>query len=1027
MKRRLLRGWWDARALMVEGTSSLSADAKSCEKEAGMARSIPRPPRRGGLSRVAAAVTLAWWQFRLIWRLLLVVGIGMVAAVILVCTVPLYSQVALSAGLRGALNTPGASSVTVHSVAHLVVPAATEKVAEQVQQEVDQNIGSFLADAQFSAQSSALLLNQGHLLQLIGWSMSEAGGHVKVQAGHLPQNGGSVLEIALTPQAARGLQAGVGSTFNLPLPFLDGQGNQVFFTVPLRVVGIFTQTKPSENFWHGVGFTSQSLGQYGTLYPALVSNNSYLTELAVASLAVSHGNLQNGSTLQNPTDFYWYYNLDLAHLDIDRLDDLSAGLNNLLINVSDQPVALPYVDKTTSTGPSDLLNGYSDRVTVARIPLLSLAYLITGLILFFVSLMSSVLVDRQAATIALWRSRGASREQVFSALLAQCTGIGLVAFMLGPLISLLSARLLVQISLPDSAQSALNVILADPLSAISRLAFASLSAVGVSMLAMFFALQRASRIDTSSLKGRESGRFWPGASWMRVGLDWLIGVIAFLGYALSAYLASPGLLDVRTRVLILPPLTLVGAVFLLLGCMLVFLRIFPLVLSACARLAGRARGAISLLAMAQVARAPRQSLRMTLLLALAVGFGIFSLVFSSSQAQRIPTVSEYQVGAQFSGTYPVGSPLSRQPLTWQEQTFRDLPGVKAACVGYLSSTRGAQNGINAPIELRAVNADSFADTAIWTSQDSSQSLAALMQQLVEERDTAINSLVVPAIVDEAAWKTLSLSSGSPFTLSDLNGTVNYVEIAEVDHIPTINDSPYASGTGDYVALGGVLVDFTTYRAVLKQTVQAGTSLLPTTVWLNTKTDAASLKSVRAALAGGPTQLLNVNDLQEQEELMDSDPLSLALLGVLLVGAITALLLSLLGNLTLSWLSARSRVVSFAVMRALGTAPGQLASVLTYEQWIVYATAIGLGVAFGLLLSYLVLPAFVFTSPVGDLAGGSGVFYVAQSVPPIQMIIPGVLIALVIGVLVAVCIVIVGIMMHFASRPALSNTLRLPGD
>jgi hypothetical protein len=65
--------------------------------------------------------------------------------------------------------------------------------------------------------------------------------------------------------------------------------------------------------------------------------------------------------------------------------------------------------------------------------------------------------------------------------------------------------------------------------------------------------------------------------------------------------------------------------------------------------------------------------------------------------------------------------------------------------------------------------------------------------------------------------------------------------------------------------------------------------------------------------------------------------------------------------------------------------------------------------------------------VGDLAGGTGVFYIAQSVPPIQMIVPGVLIALVIGILVAVCIVIVGIMMHFASRPALSNTLRLPGD
>lgn len=991
-----------------------------------MARSLQRPPRQGGYSRVTAAVTLAWWQFRLTWRLLLVVGAGVVAAVVLVCTVPLYSQVALSAGLRDALNTPGDSSVTIHSVAHLIAPAVTEKIAEEIQQEVEQNIGQFLAGAQFSAQSSGLLLSEGHLLQLVGWSMGDASAHIQVLAGHLPQNGGTTLEIAIMPQTAQELKLHVGSTFNLPLPFLDGLDNQIIFSVPLRVAGIFEPTTPGENFWHGADFAPQSLGPYGTLYPTLVSNNSYLTELAVASLAVSHGNLQNGTSLENPTDFYWYYNLDLAHLDIDHLDDLTTGLNRLLINVSDQPVAQPYIDRTTSSGPSDLVNGYSDRVTVARIPLLSLAYLIAGLLLFFVSLMSSLLVDRQAETIVLWRSRGASREQIFSAMLAQSVGIGAIALVLGPLISILTARVLVQISLTASDQGALNVILADPLAAALRLCLTSLMAVVVSILAMFFALRRAARVDMLA-QGRETTRAMRGPAWMRVGLDMLLGGVALLVYALSAYIAGPDVLDARTRVLILPPLTLVGAVFLLLGCMFLFLRIFPVILDGCARLVGHTRGATSLLAIAQMAHAPRQSLRMTLLLALAIAFGIFSLVFSSSQAQRIPTVAAYQVGADFSGTYPGDSDVSHKPLGQQEAAFARIPGVNAACVGYTSATRGAQSGVNAPIELRAVDANSFANTAIWTGQDSSQPLNALMQQLTERRNVAIGMQVVPAIVDEAAWQTLSLTPGSPFTLSDLNGTINYVEVAEVDHIPTVNDSPYASGTSDYVALGGVLVDFATYQAVQQEVMQTSAPLSPTTVWLHTKTDAQALKSVRAALATGSLRLLNINDLRAQEALMNSDPLSQALLGVLLVGAVTALLLSLLGNLTLSWLSARSRLVNFAVMRALGTAPGQIAKVLTYEQVVVYATANGLGVAFGILLSYLVLPAFVFTAPVGNGVIGTGVFYIAQNVPPIQMIIPGVLIALLIGILVAVCIVIVGMMVRFASRPILGNTLRLPGD
>src|SRR5262249_26971353 len=49
-------------------------------------------------------VALALWRLRQTWRLLLVSGVGVLAAVVLVCAVPLFSQVALSAGLRDALS-----------------------------------------------------------------------------------------------------------------------------------------------------------------------------------------------------------------------------------------------------------------------------------------------------------------------------------------------------------------------------------------------------------------------------------------------------------------------------------------------------------------------------------------------------------------------------------------------------------------------------------------------------------------------------------------------------------------------------------------------------------------------------------------------------------------------------------------------------------------------------------------------------------------------------------------------------------
>ncbi len=991
-----------------------------------MARSIQKPPRQGVLGRLSATVTLAWWQLRLTWRLLLVTGAGVVAAVILVCTVPLYSQVAMSASLRDALSTSGNNSITIHSVAHLISQSATQKVAGQIRQELQQNMGQFLSGSQFSVQSPGLQVDTSNQIQLIGWSMSDASAHVRLLEGRLPKDAGSTLETAITPQAARALNLTVGSVIVVKMPFLNVKDNEVLYPLPLHIVGIFQPSTPGESFWHGTSFESQPLGQQHALYPSLVSNTSYLAALDTASTVVSDGNPRNGTNFETPTDLYWYYTFALSRLDINHLDDLTNGLNNVLVSVANQPVDQPFVDKTSSSGPSDLVSGFHDRVTVARIPLLSLAYLIAGLMLFFVSLMTDLLVDRQSEAIAVLRSRGASREQVFSSLVTQSIGVGIVAFFVGPLISILFARVLAQFSLSASDQGALNVILADPLSTVLNLSLSSLGTVVVSILAMIFAINRASRMDVLALR-RESARTSRGPAWLRMGLDILSGVIALTGYGFSVYITSPGVLDARTRVLILPPMTLVGAVFLLLGCMLLFLRVFPFILEALSTLAVRARGAASMLAVAQMARAPRQSLRMTLLLALAVAFGIFSLVFSASQSQRIPSVASYQIGANFSGTYPSGSSLSQKPLIQQEAAFEHIPGVLSASVGYVSSTRGAESGVNAPIELRAVDADTFARTALWSTQDSSQPLSELMAQLAKQRDEAVGEQVVPAFVDTAAWKTLSLTPGASFTLSDLNGTINYVALGEIEHIPTVSDSADASGTNDYVAQGGVLVDFSTYQVAVKAATQASTPLTPSTVWLNTKTDAGSLSSVRAALTSGPLHLVDVNDLQAQESAMDSDPLYLALLGVLMIGAATALLLGLLGNMTVSWLSARSRLINFAVMRALGTAPTQIASILTYEQMIVYATAIGLGVLFGFLLSFLVLPAFVFTSAVGNAVSGTGIFYVTQSVPPIQMIIPGVLIALAVGILVAICVVALGMMVRIVSRPALSSTLRLNSD
>lgn len=994
-----------------------------------MARLAQRPPRQGGLSRFPTTVTLAWWQLRLTWRLLLLTGMGIVAAVILVCSVPLYSQVAMSAGLRDTLNTSGNPYVTVHSIASQVSTSATQKVKQQLDAQVTKSLGNFVGGSQFSLQTPGLLVNTYDQVQLIGEPLAGAGSHVQILTGRLPtgtrtSNNGAAIEVALTQAAAQNLHLAVGSSTMLQVPFLNQENKRTIQPLQLIVVGIFVPLSANDVFWHGTSFEDESLGEHGTLYPTLASNDALLAALDLLSTNASGYNAANGVNLEAPDDLYWYYNFDTSKIDVNRIDDLVNGLDTLLATVSNQPVADPYVDKTASSGPADILQAYSDRISVARIPMLSLAYLIAGLVLFFVSLMTDLVVDRQMGAIAILRSRGASRRQIFSALVTQSTGVGIIALIVGPLLAIAVARGLAQFLLSSADQDALNLITADPLSTALGLYLSALITIGVAVLAMVTAIWRATRMDVLSLR-RETARTTQSPAWLRMGLDVLAGVIALTGYAFSVYITSPGVLDARTRVLILPPMTLVGATFLLLGCMLLFLRLFPLLLRAVAGLAARARSATSMLALSQMARAPRQSMRMTLLLALAVAFAIFTLIFNASQAQRIPAVVAYQVGADFNGALPAGEKLSQQPLAQLTSAYANIPGVTSATLGFMSSTRASQSGLDISMELRAVDTSTFACTAIWTMEDSTLPLSSLMQTLATRRNTAESSQVIPAIVDAAAWKSLNLSLESPFTLSDVSGTLNFVAIAKIDHIPTVNDSAEASGTASYTPLGGVLVDYQTYAAVAKEVNNA--NVLPSIAWLSTKNDAASLASVRTSLNTGSLQLNSINDRRAIIANLDGDPLYLALLGVLAIGTTTALLLGLLGNLLVSWLSAVSRLTSFAVMRALGSAPKQIASVLTYEQVLVYATALGLGIAFGFLLSFLVLPAFVFTTLTTNGDTNTGEFYVVQNVPPVQMIIPGVLLAMALGILVAICIAALGMMVRIVSRPAISATLRLNED
>jgi putative ABC transport system permease protein len=997
-----------------------------------------RPQSRAA---VPSTLTLALWRIRRTWRLLLLAGIGILAAVTLVCTVPLYTQVALTAGLRGVLTaTPQSAELALQGSGNALSPTIMQQETQSLNRLLHQQLGGYLQNTtEVFVQTQPLNISAptiyfGDTLTLTGADMRQAARHVHLVRGRLPQPLSQTLEIAITETSAYYLHADVGSILKVDESFF-GPENSRFVSTPVQIVGIISTVDPGDPFWHAQTFEPPCYPlclQPPTGYYALMSNDTYLALLQQLADAQQSPDGIPFTPGTEPT-VYWYYYLNASQIGIGQLDDLIARLQLAQTQVASGNFAVPSaisgaVVQTQLSGAalpglftSSSLERFRSRSSVVTIPVTLLLFQVVGLLLFFVSLMVGLLVERQAEVIALLRSRGASRGQVLGTFLTQSLGLALIALVVGPLLALFTADSLARATLAPGDQQALNILEGNPMQAALGVGWYALAAALLALLAMLLAIRGSASRDVLEMR-REAARATRKPLWQRLYLDVIAMVIALTSFVASLYVANSGALDAQTNLLIAAPLALVAPVFLVIAGLLLFLRLFPLFLRWLSRLASRRAAAGPMLALAQMSRAPRQAMQMILLLALASSFASFALVFNASETQHLANQAAYQAGADFSGT-PFFTNVT-DSLAKQTAAYRAIPGVTSASLGFAGDASLEGSG---EFSLRAVDASTFAQTAIWTDQDSSQPLSSLMQQLLARREVTSALLLVPAVVDALTWQKLNLSVGASFTLQLDNVAIQFVTVAEVEHIPTVNDSLVSGSASDFAPPGGVLVDYPTLAAAYEH---ASNNLLSINyVWLRTSDDPALLAKVRAALSKGNLSFLAVtlNDRRAILAALERDPLYLALVDVLTLGTAVTILLAVVGNLVASWLSARSRQINFAVLRALGSAPRQVASVLAWEQTIVYTLAIALGAVFGALLAGTIVPTLVFTGvPSYTTDISSGEFYTIQHVLPIQVVVPLALGAVFVA-LVLICAGAIVMMARVASRPSLGQTLRLNAD
>jgi putative ABC transport system permease protein len=137
-------------------------------------------------------------------------------------------------------------------------------------------------------------------------------------------------------------------------------------------------------------------------------------------------------------------------------------------------------------------------------------------------------------------------------------------------------------------------------------------------------------------------------------------------------------------------------------------------------------------------------------------------------------------------------------------------------------------------------------------------------------------------------------------------------------------------------------------------------VIPYEVWMKME-EGAKATPVVEALSDQGIQLASIKDVRIELAQQEKHPSRGGVFGILSLGFLVSVAISLIGYILYWFFNLSSRVVQFGVLRAMGLSRKQLTGMLLLEQGFTAGLSIGLGILIGKLASYLYLPFLQTTS------------------------------------------------------------------
>ncbi|MEE8412995.1 MAG: FtsX-like permease family protein [Dehalococcoidales bacterium] len=198
-------------------------------------------------------------------------------------------------------------------------------------------------------------------------------------------------------------------------------------------------------------------------------------------------------------------------------------------------------------------------------------------------------------------------------------------------------------------------------------------------------------------------------------------------------------------------------------------------------------------------------------------------------------------------------------------------------------------------------------------------------------------------------------------------------------------------------------------------VLGAVAIYPNEAWLTVTSDIELRKATVGTLNSGKYGADEFYDKEAMITSLKTDPLAGAgWSGMLMIALLGVILVSSLGFVVYTYLSAQKRQLDFAILRTLGFSFRQIVGLVCFEQLFIIVTGMGIGTLLGERLSYIMIPFLQLTE------GGERVL------PPFILTINWQTIGTTYAIIGAAFFITIFLVILFFSRVAIHRTLRM-GD